>query len=144
MKRISSLLLILMLGSIAIDVTATEKLASRSQADADYKAERYKSAAAHYEKWVETHPKDHEAWFRLGNSYNSLVRPLEALAAWRTAQKLKPEDPRAWHNMGLLYLRMAVESYDNLRRHVPKKDPLAKFSNRAINDILVLIERVPN
>ena len=139
MKQITQMLVVLLFGLIAVGNAAAEGTESRKQADADYAADRYEAAAAKYEKWVETHPKDHEAWFRLGNAYNNLIQPMKALAAWRAAQKLKPKDPRAWHNMGLLYLRMAVESYDNLRRNVPKNDPMVPFSQHAINSILNLI-----
>ena len=144
MKPIQTLLVALIVSLMAIGNTAiAADKQGRSKADAAYKAGKYKAAVAGYKEWVKTHPKDYEAWFRLGNSYNNIIEPIDALTAWRAAQKINPKDPRAWHNMGMLYLRMSVESYDNLRKHVPKKDPMARYSNRAINDILRLIRKVP-
>jgi cytochrome c-type biogenesis protein CcmH/NrfG len=112
---------------------------SRAQADADYAAARHEAALIGYEQWVKQQPRDAEAWFRLGNLYTQQLRPMDALTAYRKAQLLKPEDGRAWHNMGMLYLRLAVESYDNLRREVPANDPLVPYAERVLSGILDLI-----
>ncbi|MEO5343298.1 MAG: tetratricopeptide repeat protein [Gammaproteobacteria bacterium SHHR-1] len=123
-------------------LTANEDLfpgPGRAQADADYAAGRYEQARSGYETWLEHNPRDHEAWFRLGNLYTQLVQPMDALTAYRKAQLLKPEDGRAWHNMGMLYLRLALESYDNLRRNVPADDPLVPYAEQVLGGILDLV-----
>ncbi len=113
--------------------------ASRDKIDADYTAGDWVPALLGYQAWVKDHPDDEEAWFRLGNLQVQAVRPMEALVAYRRAQKLKPDDARAWHNMGMLYLRLAIESYDNLRRNVPPDDPLVPYSERVLSGILDLV-----
>lgn len=115
------------------------KTTSRAAADAAYVAENNEVAARGYEEWVRSHPEDAEAWFRLGNLYSKAVRPMDALAAYRAAQKLNPADSRAWHNMGMLHLRMAVESYDGLRRNAAAEDPLVPYADRVLSRILEVI-----
>lgn len=112
---------------------------SRSEIDAAYDANDYETAVLGYEKWVKEHKDDQEAWFRLGNLYTQILKPMDALLAFRKAQILKPEDARAWNNMGMLYLRLAIESYDNLRRNVPAKDPLVPYAERVMSGILDLV-----
>ena len=130
----------MLLFCLAPPLAANEDLFfSRSQADVDYAAGRYQEAATAYELWLKQRPDDQEGWFRLGNAYNQLVRPMEALVAYRRAQQLNPKDGRAWHNMGMLYLRLAIESYDNLRRNVPKDDPLVPYSEKVLSGILDLV-----
>ncbi len=145
MKAITGKPTLFLLGMIVVmlisgPVAAIDELfMTRGKADAAYDAGRYSEAVDEYEQWVKTNNNDYEAWYRLGNAYSKLVRPMEALAAYRNAQKIKPDDPRAWHNMGMLYLRMAVESYDGLRRNVAKDDPLAAYSEKVLSGILELI-----
>lgn len=137
MRALCGLLLGLLL---ALPLAAHEDLIiSRAEADRDYSAGRFNEAAKGYEAWLKRRPDDQEGWFRLGNSYNELTRPMEALVAYRRAQQLNPKDGRSWHNMGMLYLRLAVESYDNLRRNVPKEDPLVPYSEKVLSGILDLI-----
>ncbi len=138
-KRLLPLLLVLALPMplVAFDEFITG--GDRTQADADYAANRYEQAQIGYERWLEHNPRDAEAWFRLGNLYTQRVRPMDALVAYRKAQMLRPEDGRAWHNMGMLYLRLATESYDNLRRNVPPDDPLVPYSEKVLSGILDLI-----
>lgn len=113
--------------------------ASRTQADAAYEANDYEKAVLGYEQWIKDHKDDQEVWFRLGNLYTQIFRPMDALVAFRKAQLLKPQDPRPWNNMGMLYLRLAIESYDNLRRNVPGEDPLVPYAERVMSSILDLV-----
>ena len=133
------LLLLTMFLTAAPVLAIDELFMNRSKADAAYDSGRYGEAADEYEQWLKNNKRDHEAWFRLGNAYSKLIRPMEALAAYRKAQKIKPDDPRPWHNMGMLYMRMAVESYDGLRRNVSKNDPLVPYSEKVLSGILELI-----
>jgi tetratricopeptide (TPR) repeat protein len=112
---------------------------NRSDIDAAYDADDYETAVLGYEQWVKEHRDDQEVWFRLGNLYTQILRPMDALLAFRKAQILKPEDPRPWNNMGMLYLRLAIESYDNLRRNVPAQDPLVPYAERVMSGILDLV-----
>jgi tetratricopeptide (TPR) repeat protein len=136
MSRLVGLVCMVLMASL----WANEDLfVSRSQADRDYAANRYAQAAAGYAQWLQSNAGDQEAWFRLGNSYHQLLRPMDALVAYRRAQLLKPEDARPWHNMGMLYLRLAIESYDNLRRNAPRDDPLVPYAEKVLSGILDLV-----
>lgn len=154
MKSMPTLLLALCLGLALAPAQADEnelflpQLADQSKAqepldrtklDAAYDANDHETAVIGYEKWVKQHKDDQEVWFRLGNLYTQILRPMDALVAFRKAQLLKPEDPRPWNNMGMLYLRLAVESYDNLRRNVPAQDPLVPYAERVMSGILDLV-----
>lgn len=117
----------------------TQNAAIRAKADAAYDANDYETALLGYEQWIKEHKDDQEVWFRLGNLYTQIFRPMDALVAFRKAQLLKPQDPRPWNNMGMLYLRLAIESYDNLRRNVPGEDPLVPYAERVMSSILDLV-----
>lgn len=121
---------------------STQEPLDRAKLDAAYDANDYETAVIGYEKWVKEHKEDQEdqeVWFRLGNLYTQIFRPMDALVAYRKAQILKPDDPRPWNNMGMLYLRLAIESYDNLRRNVPSQDPLVPYAERVMSGILDLV-----
>ena len=139
-EKLIIFLVLVILSLLAGPAMAVDELfMTRSKADAAYDSGRYGEAADEYEQWLKNNKNDHEAWYRLGNAYSKLIRPVAALSAYRKAQKIKPEDPRPWHNMGMLYMRMAVESYDGLRRNVPKDDPLVPYSEKVLSGILELI-----
>ncbi len=60
-------------------------------------------------------PQEAEPWFRLGNVYARLEQPRQAVAAYQEALIREPEHNKAWHNMGIIQLRQAINSFSQLQ-----------------------------
>ncbi len=56
-------------------------------------------------------PNDPETWFYLGNLYARTSRPEQATNAYQKALMLNSNDPRAWHNIGVVRLREAWAAF---------------------------------
>ncbi len=69
-------------------------------------------------------PKDASAWFRLGNVYARTDRPEFAVVAYKEALIRDPDRSKAWHNMGVIYLRQAANAFAELQSYAKNYDPL--------------------
>jgi eukaryotic-like serine/threonine-protein kinase len=73
-------------------------------------------------------PRSYSAWAVRGNAHDSLNQNGDALACYNACVALRPSDPRAWHNRGLIYLKqrlfeLAVADFDRaiqLRDDIPE------------------------
>lgn len=107
----------------------------RQQAERAYAAADYGQAAAAYEALVEE-GGGAEEWFRLGNAYVELDRPVEAAAAFRAALERDPKHARARHNLGLVYLQLGVTTLLDARLALPKVDQAAAATMRYLACIM--------
>jgi len=80
-----------------------------------------------------------EPWFRLGNIYAQTNRLDAAVAAYREALALDPENTKVWHNLGVIQLRQAANTFLEMRQHTEENDPLGLRARYAINSIVNLI-----
>ncbi|PWV58504.1 tetratricopeptide repeat protein [Plasticicumulans acidivorans] len=76
-----------------------------------------------------------DPWFQLGNALVELDRLDEAEFAYRKALKYS-NDPRIEHNLGLLHLRLGVQSLQAAGRKLPVNDP-ARINARAFTSQLL-------
>ncbi len=51
-------------------------------------------------RWTQAEPGNYLTWSWLGVAYNRLGRHREAIAAYREALRLKPDDAHAWYHLG--------------------------------------------
>jgi eukaryotic-like serine/threonine-protein kinase len=73
-------------------------------------------------------PRSYSAWAVRGNCHDFLNQNADALACYNACVALRPTDPRAWHNRGLIYLKqrffpLALADFDQaiaLRDDVPE------------------------
>ena len=73
-------------------------------------------------------PRSYSAWAVRGNCHDLLNQNADALACYNACVALRPTDPRAWHNRGLIYLKqrffqLALADFDQaiqLRDDVPE------------------------
>lgn len=54
--------------------------------------------------------KDVDSWFLLGNVYLRTAQYPAAQRAYLQASKYKPEQAEIWHNLAVVYVRMATQS----------------------------------
>jgi Tfp pilus assembly protein PilF len=88
-------------------------------------------------------PREADVWFRLGNIYARTKRPDAAVAAYREALLRKPAMQKAWHNMGMVQLRQAGNSFVELQRRVSETDPLFPRSKQLAESIIRLLGTAP-
>jgi len=146
-----SLLLLLMIALAATGLTgcasghpqtATDILAARKQAFVAYQEGDYPLAISRFEELTATIPKDADLWFRLGNAYARNKQPKKAVSAYENALLRDPELSKAWYNMGLVYLKEAMKTFDEMSRYVPAEDPAGQ-RGRFLRDALVrLLQRL--
>jgi len=63
-----------------------------------------------YKGLVKQAPNDAENWFRLGNLYARTNHPDQAVETYQHALMLDGNNPKIWHNLGVVRLRQAWAS----------------------------------
>ncbi len=118
----------------AIDIKATEALASERYAAGDWAA-----AEVQYVALAREIPQQADYWFRLGNIYARTDRPDPAVSAYREALVRDPQLSKAWFNMGVVQLRQAANSFHKMEVHVPAGDPSRVQAEVAYAAILAIL-----
>lgn len=85
-------------------------------------------------------PQEADPWFRLGNVYARQERPAQAVAAYQEALVRDPENGKAWHNMGIVQLRQAMNSFLNLEAATKPGDPLNERANIMLDTVSKVLE----
>ncbi|GMR08479.1 MAG: hypothetical protein BMS9Abin26_1484 [Gammaproteobacteria bacterium] len=99
-------------------------LAMQEEAAAAYRKKQYDVAEKKYIKIARAVPKDADAWFKLGNIYARTNRPYLSIKAYREAVIRDPSLSKAWHNMGIIHIRLATTAYISLQEHAGRNEPL--------------------
>lgn len=84
-------------------------------------------------------PGEGEFWFRLGNIYARTHQPEAAIEAYKEALLRQYDTPKAWHNMGIVYLRQAGNAFTQLLTELEPGDPFyprIHSMNQAVIDLL--------
>lgn len=81
--------------------------ALRQRADDAYAARDWSTAERDYLALAKSEPLSGQAPFKLGNLYTRTGRLAEAAAAYAEATRREPSLTRAWHNLGVVQLRLA-------------------------------------
>lgn len=122
--------------------TETDSLLElRHEAAALYQKKAYAEAMPLYQQLVEAVPNDAIAWFRLGNLHVRLQQPEKAIAAYQKAVLLDPGVSKAWHNIGILRLRQAANSFTQSLQYIPPSDPMFKRESQLSEGVLELLKR---
>ena len=103
----------------------SERLVSlKRQAAKAYSENRYADALPLYQKLNEEIPDDAHLWLRTGNTHARLNQPQDALRSYREALKYDSKLGNAWHNMGIIQLRQAANTFTRMVQHIDPDDPL--------------------
>ena len=84
-------------------------------------------------------PKDAMAWFRLGNLYSRQQQLDNAAAAYQKALVRQGNLFKAWHNLGVVQMRLAQRHFQRLQDRAPHDSPLkqrGRFYNQQIDALL--------
>lgn len=74
------------------------------------------TAEAHLIRAIDMHPRMIESQIRLGKVRNQRQNWTEAMAAWRQATKLDPDEPGGW--LGLAEAEIALGEFDEAMKHL--------------------------
>ena len=81
------------------------------RADGAYRTGDDESAARLYRTLVESMPNESPYWYRLANTLARTGNYNDAALAYQRTLVLAPENARAWHNLGIVRLRQAQQSF---------------------------------
>ncbi len=117
------------------DITQLEKTAKKAYLDEDWA-----TAEKAYKSLTLQIPGNVEPWFRLGNVYARTNKLNAAVATYREALIRDPKNSKIWHNLGVIQLKQAANTFLEMRQYTEENDPLGIRARYAINSIANLID----
>lgn len=110
------------------------------RADAAYQGADWKTAQEDYETLTIKIPAEFEYWFRLGNVYTKTGQLDAAVAAYREALVRNTKSSKAWHNLGIVQLRQATNTFIEMVQYTEESDPLNQRARYIVNAMTNLME----
>ncbi len=143
MARIRQIILLLTVVSLAACgdgsmVKKNDLIQLQAEAAKAYAAGDWRAAEKYFRTLTERVPGEGEFWFRLGNIYARMHRPDEAVAAYKEALLRQNTKSKAWHNMGIVYLRQAAHAFTQMLTDMQPEDPLFQRA-MVLNDAVLKI-----
>jgi tetratricopeptide (TPR) repeat protein len=139
-RQISLLLALVALGACGDgsmvkknDLIQLQEVAGKAYAEGDWRA-----AEKYFRILTERVPGEGEFWFRLGNIYARMHRPDEAIIAYKEALLRQNTKSKAWHNMGIVYLRQSAHAFTQMLTDMNPQDPLFQRA-MVLNDAVLKI-----
>ncbi len=118
-----------------VDIFEIERLAIAAYDIGDMlESEKY------YTILVQKIPKETLHWFRLGNIYARTNRPDAAVFAYRESLIRDPKLVKSWYNMGIVQLKQAAHSFNELQINTDSEHPLHEQGEKVFDGILGLIK----
>lgn len=113
----------------------------RADAEAAYAAKDWAGSEKQYTLLAQRVPVEAENWFRLGNIYARTNRPDAAIAAYRETLVREPEHRKAWYNLGVLQLRAAAASLEQLQSLPGADDDIGRRSREILEELRAAVQR---
>lgn len=111
----------------------------RADAASAYAAGDLNKAERLFKQLTERVPGESEFWFRLANVYARTQQPDDAVRCYREALVRDPQNAKAWHNMGIVYLRQSGNAFTQLTAQLQPEDPMYSYTLRVNEKILELL-----
>ena len=112
----------------------------REEAYQAYDSKDYNTAITQFEILVENVPEEEEFWFRLGNSYARSEKPQLAVRAYQNALLRDSTHEKAWYNMGITQLQIALKTFVDMQSYVEQGSSLGKRGTNIRKDLFHLLE----
>ena len=100
-----------------------------------YQNEDWKTAEIAYLKLTEKVPAEPEPWFRLGNIYARTEQLDAAIFSYRKALIHDPKNSKIWHNLGVVQLRQATNTFIEMLEYTNEDDPLNRRAKNVIKSV---------
>lgn len=123
LKKVFPMLAVVMLSACATGNLKNDLVELRAAALQAYMQGDLAAAEQRFLILTKRVPGEGEAWFRLGNIYARTHRPEAAIDAYKEALLRQYDKPKAWHNMGIVYLREAGNAFTQLLTDLDPDDP---------------------
>jgi len=117
------------------DIVQLEQTARKAYLDEDWA-----TAEKAYKNLTLQIPGDAEPWFRLGNIYARTNNLDAAVATYREALIRDPKNSKIWHNLGVIQLKQAANTFLEMQQYTEENDPLSLRARYAVNSIANLID----
>ena len=123
------------LNIIQPDKNLPDLVATQQRADAAYRNEDWKAAEKDYVYLAKNTPGEVEPWFRLGNIYARTNQLDAAVATYREALVRDPKNSKIWHNLGIVQLRQATNTFIEMLQYTDENDPLNQRAKHVVNAV---------
>ena len=118
-----------------------ELIQLQQNAQAAYQDKDWDKAVDYYGTLSQRMPSDAEIWFRLGNSYARLNKHGAAIQSYQQALSRDPKNSKTWHNLGIVQLKLATNTFIEMQNNTNADDPLNRRATYVINAITNLLEQ---
>ncbi len=118
-----------------------ELIKLQQNAQAAYQAKDWDKAVDYYGTLTQRMPNDADIWFRLGNSYARLNKHGAAIQSYQQALSRDPRNSKTWHNLGIVQLKLATNTFIEMQNNTTADDPLNRRATYVINAITNLLEQ---
>jgi cytochrome c-type biogenesis protein CcmH/NrfG len=106
---------------------------TQKRADEAYQKEDWKTAEKEYLYLAQNFPGEIEPWFRLGNIYARTGQLDAAVSAYREALVRDTKNGKAWHNLGIVQLRQATNTFVEMLAYTDPNDPLNQRAKQIVD-----------
>ena len=107
----------------------------QKRANEAYEKEDWKTAETEYQYLTQQTKGEAEPWFRLGNIYARTDRLDAAVTAYREALVRDSKNSKTWHNLGIVQLRQATNTFIEMLQYTKDDDPLNKRAQYVVNTV---------
>ena len=107
--------------------------AVQQRANEAYQNEDWKTAEKEYHYLAKNLPSEIEPWFRLGNIYARTGKLDAAVSAYREALVRDTKNSKIWHNLGIVQLRQATNTFVEMLAYTDPNDPLNQRARHVVN-----------
>ncbi len=111
----------------------------QQRADTAYQNGDWVTAERDYRYLTENVSRDPEPWFRLGNIYARTGKLDAAVSAYREALVRDSKSSKAWHNLGIVQLRQASNTFAEMQQYTTADDPLQQRAVQVLNSMDTLL-----
>lgn len=105
----------------------------QKRANEAYQQEDWKTAEKEYLFLSKNLPNEIEPWFRLGNIYARTGKLDAAVSAYREALVRDTKNSKIWHNLGIVQLRQATNTFVEMLDYTDTSDPLNQRARQVVN-----------
>ena len=119
----------------------TDLLELQKQADTAYLNDDLVASEKGYEILIKELPAIALHWFRLGNIYVRTNRPDAAINLYREAVLRNPKYSKAWYNLGIVQLKQAAYSLNEMLLYTDINDPLYNKAKDMLDGIQTIIKQ---